>query len=122
MVVNGKERKFRLTVGAAAEISDLCPEGDLNRLDEVLSGVSTAKALRTAAKVIVALNKAYEESENPEAEKPDTLTVREVLALDIAVFQELEDEAVLAFNADKKTEVELEIPKKNEGADEAKNG
>ena len=45
MIINGKDRKFLLTIGASAEISDLCPQGDLARLGEVFNQ-SYAKQIR----------------------------------------------------------------------------
>lgn len=117
MEINGKERNFKLTVGAAAEISELCPEGDLDRLQEVLEGASFAKTTRTMAKVVVALNRGYSDSIDARNEKADVLTVREVLALEVPDFKALVEEAMSSFRQDKKGEVEI-TPKKNEGAGE----
>ncbi len=107
MEVLGKERRFKLTIGAAAEIADFCPEGDIGRIGELLGSGSTAKSLRASAKLIAALNRGYEEAENPRAEHPDCLTVRDVLSLDADVFGELLQEAVKAFAEDQKPKTEI---------------
>lgn len=117
MLINGKERYFKLTVGAAAEISELCPEGDIDRLQELLEGAQFAKTARTMAKVVVALNRGYADSIDARNEKADVLTVREVLALDIAEFKAAVEEAMTSFRQDKKGEVSI-TPKKNEGLTE----
>lgn len=114
MIVNGKERGFALTIGASAEISDLCPQGDLSRLGEVFSQ-SYGKQIRTTAKIIAAMSRGYENQrhyEDPSYE-PDALTVDEILTLDTATFQALTHEVMEQFTTDQKPTVEVE-PKKKE--------
>ena len=45
MQVHDREVGFRFTVGASAKISDLCPDGDISRLGEMLEG-SYGKVVR----------------------------------------------------------------------------
>lgn len=117
MVINGKERGFLLTIGASAEISDLCPQGDLARLNEVFDQ-PYAKQIRATAKLIAAMSRGYENQkryEDPSYE-PDALTVDEILALDTATFQELTHAAMEQFRADQKPTVEVEPGKKKESS------
>lgn len=113
MIIYGKERKFRATVGAMAEIAQLCPGGDLGKLDQALTG-SFAEVIGTMAKVIVALNKGYESAmrfEAPEL-KQDPLTVDEVLSLTQSEIALLQAEAKAAMAGDVKTQVDAEPLKK----------
>lgn len=116
MNIYGKDYNFLLTVGAASEISDLCPDGDMERLPEVFSG-SFAKTARTAAKLMVALSKGYEEAQSFAAPgyEMHPLTEALVMSLPQDVFMALQSEAVDAFTASMKTEVEVDA-KKNEAA------
>ncbi len=117
MIINGKEHGFLLTIGASAEISDLCPQGDLSRLGEVFSQ-SYAKQIRTTAKLIAAMSRGYENQkhfEDPSYE-PDALTVEEIMALDTNTFQELTHAVMEKFVADQKPTVETEAKKKEVSA------
>lgn len=115
MQINGIEREFKLTVGAAAEISELCPNGDLDRLQELLTDASFGKTARIMAKIVVALNRGYQDSLDPRTQTADALTTREVLALDLPEFQKVVDTAMKQMRADQKGTVQI-TPKKNEGA------
>lgn len=113
MIINGKERGFLLTIGASAEISDLCPQGDLSRLGEVFTQ-SYAKQIRVTAKLIAAMSRGYENQrhyEDPSYEA-DPLTVDEILTLETNTFQELTHEVMQKFGADQKPTVEVEDKKK----------
>ena len=117
MIINGKEHGFLLTIGASAEISDLCPQCVLSRLGEVFSQ-SYAKQIRTTAKLIAAMSRGYENQkhfEDPSYE-PDALTVEEIMALDTNTFQELTHAVMEKFVADQKPTVEAEAKKKEVSA------
>ena len=114
MIINGKERGFLLTIGASAEISELCPQGDLS-LGEVFNQTNYAKQIRVTAKLIAAMSRGFENQkhyEDPDYE-PDPLTVDEILTLDTNTFQELTHEVMQKFGADQQPTVETEA-KKNE--------
>ena len=114
MVINGKERGFLLTIGASAEISELCPQGDLSRLGEVFNQ-SYAKQIRITARLIAAMSRGYENQKHYEdpSYEPDSLTVDEIMTLDTQTFQELTHEVMQKFGADQQPTVETEA-KKNE--------
>lgn len=114
MVVFGKERHFLLTVGAAAEISALCPDGDLGRIGEIL-GANYDTSILSIAKVIVALNKGYEQRQKFETgEAGEPLTVEMVLALDMQDLAVLQRDALRAFTRDTKTTVKTQSKKKTD--------
>ena len=116
MQVHGREVGFRFTVGASAKISDLCPDGDISRLGEVLEG-QYGKLARDSAAIIAALSEGYEQAcafENP-GYKPQPLTVEEVLTLRMGEFAQLQQAALAAWTEDSKPTVEVEPEKKESG-------
>lgn len=118
MQVYGREVDFRFTVGASAQISDLCPDGDIERLGELLNG-SYGQVSRDTAAIIVALSDGYEQNrrfEDP-AYKPRPLSVEEIMSLRPAEFMELQQAALAAWVEDKKPTVEVEPEKKENGKD-----
>ena len=119
MIINGKERNFFLTVGASCAIAELCPDGDVANISELFKG-RYSKNMTNLAKFIVAMNRGYEERMHPDAEKPDVVTVRELMALTKEEFSQAEAEAIAAYIGDSKTTVETVEPKgskKNEDED-----
>ena len=105
MQVYGREVGFRFTVGASAKIADLCPDGDIERLGELLNG-SYGQVSRDTAAIVVALNEGYEQAQRFEdpAYKPRPL-------------MELQQAALAAWVEDKKPTVEVEPEKKENGKD-----
>lgn len=120
MQIYGREVGFRFTVGASAKISDLCPDGDISRLGEVLEG-QYGKVARDSASIIAALSEGYEEArafENP-GYKPQPLTVEEVLTLRMGEFSQLQQAALTAWAEDSKPTVEVAPEKKESGKAQA---
>lgn len=115
MQVHGREVGFRFTVGASAKISDLCPDGDISRLGEVLEGQYGGVARDTAA-IIAALSEGYEQAQAYEVPgyEPRPLTVDEVMTLRMGEFAALQQAALAAWSEDSKPTVEVE-PEKKEG-------
>lgn len=113
MKIYGEEYGFALTVGASAEIADLCPDGDLNRIGEVLEG-RFSETVNFNAKFIVAMSKGYDDAKKYSGEPLDhrPLTVEMILSLPQKQFIEVQDYALACFTADNKTTVEVEPPKK----------
>lgn len=116
MQVYGRDVGFRFTVGASAKIADLCPDGDISRLGEVLGG-QYGRVARDSAAVIAALSEGYEQSRRFEdaAYKPRPLTAEEILSLGMAEFAELQQAAMSAWGADAAPTVEVEPEKKEDG-------
>lgn len=128
MQVHGREVCFRFTVGASAKISDLCPDGDISRLGEVLEG-GYGKVVRDTAAIIVAMSEGYAAALAFETfgradiggdwKPPRPLTVDEVLSLRNSEFVKLQQAALAAWREDSKPTVEVEPEKKEGGEDQA---
>lgn len=119
MQVHGREVGFRFTVGASAKISDLCPDGDISRLGEVLEG-QYGRVARDSAAIITALSEGYEDAcffEIP-GYKPQPLTIDEVMTLRMGEFAALQQAALVAWAEDSKPTVEVEPEKKEGGGDQ----
>lgn len=118
MQVYGREVGFRFTVGASVKIADLCPDGDIERLGELLDG-SYGQVSRDIVAIVVALSEGYEQAQRFEdpAYKPRTLSVEEIMSLRPAEFMELQSAAMAAWAEDKKATVEVEPEKKESGKD-----
>lgn len=113
MIVHDKDRRFKLTVGASMKIAELCPDGDMNRLKEVLTG-SYASIMKNVVAIILALQAGYEDAKayDDPTYTPDYMTEEEIATLEPADFQRLETEAIAAYVADSKPTVEVEYKKK----------
>ena len=120
MQVHGREVGFRFTVGASAKISDLCPDGDISRLGEVLEG-HYGKVARDSAAIIAALSEGHEQARSFEESgyKPRPLTVEEVMTLRMDEFSRLQQAALAAWMEDSRPTVEVEPEKKEGGEDRA---
>ena len=116
MQIYGREVGFRFTVGASAKISDLCPDGDITRLGEVLEG-QYGQVTRDTAAIMAALSEGYEQALSFEApgHKPDPLTVDELFSLRPSAFSALQQAALASWAEDSKPTVEVE-PKKKKAA------
>lgn len=112
MELHGREIKFRRTVLANCEIAEKCPDGDINRFNELLQG-SYAVAQKAAAFFMTVLSKGYEMEQKfidpAYIERP--LTEAECLLLDNDDFNNLFAEALAVFTDDGKVTVETEEPK-----------
>lgn len=118
MQVYGREVGFRFTVGASAQIADLCPDGDIERLGDLLNG-SYGQVSRDTAAIIVALSEGHEQArrfEDP-THKPRPLSVEEIMSLSPADYMDLQRAALAAWVEDKKPTVEVEPEKKESGKD-----
>lgn len=113
MKINGYDYHFLLTVGASADIADLCPDGDMANLTQLLDG-GFSQSIGATAKLIAALSKGYEDAQKfaVEGYEPHYLTVGEIMTLTQSQFTDLQREAVEAFTESRKTTVEAEPSKK----------
>lgn len=116
MELNGKEIKFRRTVGAQIAVAEICPDRDPNRLQEVLSG-DYANGQRAAMDFILALHDANEMVESirdPEHEEVP-LTREELLCMDDEAFTALFVEAYTAWAGSVPTMATKPTSKKKQG-------
>lgn len=120
MQIYGREVGFRFTVGASVKISNLCPDGDITSLGEVLKGQYGGVARDTAA-IIAALSEGYEQAQAYEVPgyEPRPLTVDEVMTLRMDEFNKLQQAALAAWRGDSKPTVEVEPEKKESGKAQA---
>lgn len=116
MKIHGKERKFLLTVGASADIAELCPDGDMSKVGDILSTSSYAEQIKLTLRMAVAMNRGYEENKAFEVEgyTEDVLTEKELRTLKPAELEELSQEILAAYRGDMEPTIEVEPEKKTE--------
>ena len=112
MKVRGREIKFLRTVKATADIAKLCPDGNIERIEELFNG-DLSTTLETGAKLISYLNEGYEMNrhlDDPSYE-PNVLTVEEIMYLDDKTFTELMQSAMKGMSEGTEQLVEIESKK-----------
>ena len=118
MKIYGKDYQFRLTIGASAELSKLCPDGDIAKIQSMLAK-DYGTNIAFTAKMAAIMSKGYEMAMRFEAgehvnEKEITsLTEEMVLALPPKEYYQLQNEVYASFAKDVNTTVETEPEKKN---------
>lgn len=112
----GHEWDFALTVGAYAEISEFCPDGDLSRMSEIFSGES-AQVFKAGAALISALANGAEQQRHFEdvGYVPRKMTPELVLALPPQLYSEMQTAAMAALQTGQETTVNLAPSKKKDG-------
>lgn len=116
MEIYGRNYGFRLTVGAACDIAEKCPGGELKNFQQLLVG-DAASATEGRTVFLCALSRGDEEARSFEEPgyKPAPLTRALLRSLDISTFGALMAEASEAFKAGLETAVGVKA-KKNEDA------
>lgn len=115
MIIHGKERGFALTIGATIEIAEFCPNGDISKIGDAITRGGYARQMTNICKLIVALNRGYEEKRAFEEAGyvPEPLTEQEVRSLTTTDLTILQNEAMAAFGRDAETTVHTKPPKKD---------
>lgn len=115
MIVHGKERKFRMTVGASAEIAKMCPNGDLRELGKIFTR-NFVSDIGNIAKIIEILNHAEEEAHSYEdpTYTPDYMMAAEIMTLTPSELTELQKEAFGTIKKDSAQTVKTAPAKKKE--------
>lgn len=115
MVINGREIKFLRTVKATSDLAKLCPDGNIERLGELL-GSNLSTTLETGAKIIHFLNEGYEMNRHfmDRSYQPQIMVVEEIMYLDDATFTELMKSAMDSLGVGAETSIEIEDSKKKE--------
>lgn len=120
ITVRGKEYDLALTVGAFAEISDLCPGGEFSRINELMQQ-PTSKAITATAKMLVAMSRGAEDQKhfvNPEY-TPEPLTFEAIRSMDAPDYVSLHRSfADILSQSIKGSTVEVDSSKKKEKAAE----
>ena len=115
----GREFPLVCTVGAMQEITDLCPDSDIKRLGELLTG-KTNDAINFEAEFIAALSRgaetqaAFAAQLRGEHYTAQPLTVAMIRALSKDEFKAAFAEAMRAYKGDTAPTVEVAPAKKNE--------
>lgn len=97
MLVNGKEVHFKATVRAVLEIAEQCPEGDINRVEELFGKVNKDTLLASIRFLTALTNGATTEDD--------------WLDMDVRDLQGIMDEAMRSFRKDQKPTVEVKVKK-----------
>lgn len=121
MKIFDDEYGFMLTVGASAEISDLCPDGDLERIGELLDESKLSTTINFTVNLICAMAKGFDDAKRYAGEEVThrPLTADMVKALPSNVFKEVQSAAFAAFRESMKTTVEV-APAKKKGSQQEK--
>ncbi len=118
MKIYGKDYQFRLTIGASAELSKLCPDGDIAKIQSMLAK-DYGTNIAFTAKMAAIMSKGYEMAMRFEAgehvnEKEITSLTEEMgVALPPKEYYQLQNEVYASFAKDVNTTVETEPEKKN---------
>ena len=115
MKIYNKEVGFAMTVGASLEISKLCPDNDITKIDAVL-GSDYVKNLETTVEMFLIMNRAFVAVEKMEGREADEITREEILTLSPRKLNEVTKQMMEAFKNDSKGEVEVESKNGEKGA------
>ncbi|MBD5102041.1 MAG: hypothetical protein HDT27_04960 [Subdoligranulum sp.] len=109
MKIYGREYRFRLSVSAAMEITAMCPEKKLEKL-EALVNKGTIEALDVICTIAEIESRAYEQAKAFETgESPQPHLTREIAqSLDFKQIKQLTKEVMEAFHSDGKQTVEVD--------------
>lgn len=120
MKIYGKEYGFRLDVKAQADISKLCPGGDIQRFNDIFKGGMKAETFETVARVCVIMSESFERRRCFEDlnHKFEPLTLDIVMSLDNDEFDQIQREALASYGRDTTPTVETEPEKKTSAAAE----
>ena len=116
MIIHGREIRFRFTVGAAEDLSRLCPDGSIANIGKLLSQGSFAARMEATRSFVAILAKGWDDAAAFEAPgtKPQSLSSAELRSLSAPELTKLADEAMAAFLGDQTPTVEVEPEKKAE--------
>lgn len=112
----GHEYPLEMTVQAFADISDLCPGKDIQRMQEI-AAMPTGESMIITAKILAAMSRAAENKhhfENPEY-TPNPITVEAITVLPVIEYTEVMKTVFEALGESMSSQtIELEPTKKNE--------
>ena len=119
MKIYGREIGFLRTVKATSEIAKICPNGDIERLSELLMG-DLSTTLETYANIIHYLNEGYEMNKHfmDRSYQPQILGVDEIMSLDNDTYTELVKTAMAGIQNGAETTIETEPTKKKEKSEQ----
>lgn len=115
MEIYGKEYGFKLTVGAACEIAERCPGGELKNVRSIITGGgSHGETVKQRTELILSLNRGYAEAQKFETgESAPLLTAKLLQTLAPGKFGDVFSAAVEAFFEGLGVTVAVDDSKKN---------
>lgn len=107
MKVRGKEIQFLRTVKATCELAKLCPEENIERIDELFSG-TFPNTIEVGAKIIHFLNEGYEMNKhfNDPSYQPQVISIDEIMYLSESDYVALMKDAMSSFGIGTETSIE----------------
>lgn len=114
MKLNGREVEFKYSMRAAKMFADFCPERNISRIGEALSG-GYGNVVDNQAAFIVALNTAYCKSMDHRDEALTPITLDELLDLDQEEFQKIFLVAADCMKQDRKAKIETRPAPRKKG-------
>lgn len=119
MNIFGQEYEFLLTIGASEKIAGLCPDGDMNRIGEMLDA-KTADLIEFFVQFIFAMSEGSDENSRFWGKElnHDPMTIEKLRALSFKELKAIQEEAMKKFKEDMSPTVEVAPPKKEENPPE----
>lgn len=117
----GRDLDLEMTVSAFAEISELCPDGDISSIDKMLGAPSGQRA-RFTARCIAALSRGAEAQKvyDDPSYKPRPITESEIMQRPIREFKGADEQMMrILLDTIGTPDVETEDAKKNAEAEQA---
>lgn len=114
MKIRGKEIQFLRTVKATCELAKLCPEENIERIDELFNG-TLPSTIETGAKIIHYLNEGFEMNKhfNDPTYQPQIISIDEIMYLSEGDYVQLMKEAMAGFGIGTETTIEtVDVEKK----------
>lgn len=116
MIINGKERKFGLTIEASEKIAELCENKDFSNLASLFNGKTFNESIRNTIKLAIIMDNAYQDQKAyyDSEYTVDYLTEDDFKHLNINEINRLTEGLMEAINEGTSTSVETE-PVKSTG-------
>lgn len=110
MKLKEQEYKFELNIQSQNEITEICPDGDFSRIQEVLGGNNITKSMNAIIQIACALNRGYEDHRkyDDDSYEVNYLTEDKCKFLTMKEVMELSQEVIDSMNSDAQTSIEAE--------------
>lgn len=123
MEIHGRAITFRFSTGAASELADLCPNGDLRKIPEMVGADSRMSEQNNFAGHLIAILSKWGDAERKYTEPgfvPNPMSFEEAMCLDLDTFTKCLTEALDQLSKDAETTVHTSpVPgKKGEEAEQ----
>ena len=106
--IYGKKYGFLLTAEAAVKIADMCPEGDLEKIEEAITGKTVDETIAKQCKFAKILNEGFCEFEKLMGREAAQLDENAIKKAPFGVYVKIKDEAFAAFLKGLQGEIDAE--------------